>query len=447
MRDPPTPTGVDVYLFPAALGGGRGDIDEVYTAGGVLGDRGARVRILRLGSRPIPSAVVRPGEWPAVPRLARIGRHRPWAFTVSAAWGVTAAPKRPGPLGGAGPWALESAAVEETYGADRTVHISIEEFARTLTSREQTIERYREGGWSTTAIRNLASTVRFRTEVAEFRRAFRRFRGFDRANVLSVFPGFEPRPGFAHEFPEAVQCGPLWPCRFRPRRKFAPGSWVWYASPSTAPRLAPALLAGIAHSGRRIHLGIRGPSPGLGGVDPAGRWTVLPSMGTERWARMFESAELRIVTGSRSLLEALEVGGPFLYFNGVLGSGASARRHRPEKLQQLLRGLKRDVPGSPVLRDLRSFGRGQRVAQVAERAASPEWRRGFPRGVSVRGYRPPFDSANALLADLLGQLRRERAPPNTAAQLVSEYRSRSNIDRAVSPGSLRFKRRRPLPKP
>ncbi|MCI4331297.1 MAG: hypothetical protein L3K19_05565 [Thermoplasmata archaeon] len=445
MAERRTTPAVDVYLFPAPLGGGRGDVDEVFVAGQVLAGTGVRVRLFRLQGRPWPSAIADPRDWPPFPRVSRLGSRRPWALTVSAAWGVTCAPRRPGPLGRAGPWALESTAVEESYGPERTIHLSFEEFARTLTSREQTIERYREGGWSRRAILRRARLRGFRQEVQRFRTAYRRFRGFDQRNVLSIFPGLERSPRFQNEFGEAVQTGPLWPRRFRPGHSDPRPVWVWYAdSPSTA-RLAPSILEGLQRSGRRVRLDIRGSPDAVGALVPSAGWSLVPKRSPRAWGDRFENAELRIVTGSRSLLEALEVGGPFLYFNGVTGSGSSTRRHRPEKLTQLLRALASQRVPRRVLRDLREFSLARRVAQVCEAAASRSWQRSFPRGTEVRGYSPPFDSANSLLVELVHQVHLSpEGPGGSSARIVEELRRRS-VGTAGPARSHIYKGRAPIP--
>jgi hypothetical protein len=426
MRDPAGTTHIDVYLFPAAIGGGRGDIDEVLVAGRVLEGAGARVRILRLGGRSLPGAAADLGSWPRFSRVGRIRSSRGWAITVSPSWGVTAAPRRPGRLGGAGPWAPESAEVERCYGPERTVHVSFEEFARTLSSRAQTIERYREGGWTRPQIRRLTRTRRFRREVAEFRVAYRRFRAFEVPNVLSVFPGFVRSEVFGREFPRAIQTGPLWPGRFPRRIGRIPSRWLWYVNSPSATRLVPGLRTGLSGPGPPVRVGIRGRLAPHPGISTEGPWRILPAMSPQRWERRFATAGVRIVTGSRSLLDALEAGGPFLYFNGVTGDGRRTRRHRPEKLQQLLRVFAA-AGGPPArVRDLRSFALARRVPQIVGAARTPEWQLGFPRTVRVQGYLPPFDSANSWLVDLLRHVRRAAAEGGSASSLVAELRRGSH---------------------
>ena len=145
-----------------------------------------------------------PWDWPSIERRPRIVRRAECAITVTPAWGVSAAPSVRGPLGRGGPWEVEARDVERAYGPDRTLHVSLEEFARTLPVRRETRERLREGGIPSRALRARVAAARRRGEVAAFDAAFRRFRAFERANVLHLFATFRPDPSFAREFPDAL---------------------------------------------------------------------------------------------------------------------------------------------------------------------------------------------------------------------------------------------------
>jgi len=124
----------------------------------------------------------------------------------------------------------------------------------------------------------------------------------------------------------------------------------------------------------------------------------LAPEGPTEWNARFRRADLRIVTGSRTLLEALEVGGPFLYYNGIVGRGRSRRRHRPEKIAALLEAWRSEGVGESVVRDLENFAAGRSVARVVQRAASdPSFARGFPDAWKPRGWRPPFGDAGQFL--------------------------------------------------
>jgi hypothetical protein len=349
------------------------------------------------------------------------------ALTVSPAWGVSAAPESDGPLGRAGPWAPEAADIERRYGADRTVHVSLEEFARTLTVAEEERERYREGG---VRARRLPSRSRARPTPRDHRAyaaSFRRFRAFDRPNVLHLYAAFTPRRAFSREFPEAVQTGPLWSGAHRGSARGRPSApaWVWYASPASAERLAGEVAGALRAARPAASLFVRSPRAWREGAVPS--WVDVRTAPIEpaRWRRRFAAADVRIVTGSRTLLEALEVGGRFLYFNGVLGSGAARRRHRPEKLIALL-ALARRLGWPPdVRRDLSDFARGRRVPEVVGRVARKAggWARPLP-ALHPIGFRPPFDDAGALLLEVARDL---AAPDASADRTVARWRRRSNV--------------------
>jgi len=417
---------VDVYLFPAIVGGGLGDIEEVLAAGRRLARAGASVRLFRAPGRPPPPGVDGPWEWPPLERTGRLRPSAPRALTVTPAWGVSAAPAGPPPLGRPGVWDIEARAIETAYGPDHVVHVSLEEFARTLPSRDEHRERFREGGVPARAIDRRLLRARAAGEIDAFDRAFRRFRAFDRPDVLHLFATFEPARAFAREFPEAVQTGPLWPGR-APRGALGrrrPREWVWYASPASAERIAGAVVAALANVDPPIHLLVRTPRPWRTVRPGPGLELVAAPLPPARWRMRFAAAELRIVTGSRSLLEAIELGGPFLYFNGLLGEGRSRRRHRPEKLRALLRIARRAPLPPDVVRDLAAFGRGARVADVAHRAAARVggWSRRWPRLGAV-GFRPPYDDAGVLLERLLDAL---GASGSSATEIVARVRAGSN---------------------
>jgi hypothetical protein len=401
-RTRPLRGGVDVYLFPAVVGGGLGDIEEVLAAGRRLRRAGYRIVLYRRPGHPLPRSVDGPWDWPALERTNRVLPKSGAALTIAPAWGLSAAPGGVGRLGRGGAWAGEASDIEHTYGPDRTVHVSLEEFARTLDSEAETRERLREGGVPSRALSARIRAAREAGEVEAFRRAFVRFRAFDRPNVLHVFATFLPDRRFAEEFSNAVQTGPLWAGLYPRGRKTRPRSrdreWVWYASPASAERLAPAVLEGLDGSRPPIRLYVRSPRP-WPHVPPSNRWTLVAGPVAPRlWRRRFVSAELRIVTGSRTLLEALEVGGPFLYFNGVLGAGRRARRHRPEKIATLLAlGRSEGAPAS-LVRDLADFARGRRVAAVVRRLAgrTEGWQRFCPRP-GRSSFKPPFHDAGELM--------------------------------------------------
>jgi hypothetical protein len=403
------------------VGGGLGDVDEVVCAGRHLAAAGFRLTLYRRAGRPLPPGVEGPWDWPPHRRRTSLRPRAPCALTVAPAWGITAAPPREGPLGRPGPWAEEAVEIERAYGSERTAHVSLEEFARTLTPLEESVERLREGGVRSREIPARLAEARARGEVAAYRRAFRSFRAFDRPNVLGVFATFRYDRPFAREFPEAVQTGPLWPGRANsPPPARGRREWVWYASPASAETIAPDVVAGLRSVDPPPPLLVRALRPWTA-VRSGSRLTVRTEpLDAVAWQRAFCRASLRIVTGSRSLLEALEIGGPFLYFNGVLGTGAARRRHRPEKIVELL-GLAREARWpSDLLADLADFSRGRRVAQVVARAAHGEgsWKR-FPPPPPPSGFAPGFEDAAKVLVWFARSLASTAGP---ASELVARFR-------------------------
>ncbi|MFZ0698904.1 MAG: hypothetical protein WAN74_01745 [Thermoplasmata archaeon] len=414
------------------VGGGLGDIEEVLACGRHLEAAGFPLTLYRRPGRPLPRSVEGPFDWPVHARRSKIierGR-APAAVTVSPCWGVSAAPSRPEPYGRGGVWEEECADIERAYGPEHTLHISFEEFARTLTSREETIERYREGGVPSRRIRLRSRTALFSREIDQFHDAFVRFRAFDRPNILHLYSTFRPRRAFVREFAEAVQCGPLSSGR-RPRRHRAVGgarggSWVWYASPASSRRLLEPIVAGLSARASASTITIHTPRPLPVPLDRSARARVRTVTGLEPradWQAEFDRARVRIVTGSRTLLEALELGGPFLYFNGLAG-GRSPHRHRPEKIVALLDlGRRARIPRD-LLRDLDDFSRGRRVREIVASAdrGIGAWGR-FPTFRSdASGFRRGYDDAGSLVIAVVRSLA-ER--PGATLDIVREVRSGS----------------------
>ncbi|MGP8078247.1 MAG: hypothetical protein ACLQC7_01095 [Thermoplasmata archaeon] len=401
-------------------------MEEVLAAGRRLARAGYPIVLYRRPGRPLPRGVEGPWDWPPHRRVARIVPRAGAALTVTPAWGVSAAPTGPSPLGRAGPWADEASDIERAYGPDRTLHVSLEEFARTLSTRQENRERFREGGVRGRDLAARLGRAEGAGEIAAFDGAFRRFRAFDRPNVLHLFATFRRSPAFAREFPSAVQTGPLWPGRYSraPAREGRRREWVWYASPASAEELIAGVEAGLADAEPPVRLLVRTPRPWRR-ASPGPRVEVATGpVGPGAWHRRFRRAEVRIVTGSRSLLEALEVGGPFLYFNGVLGSGPARRRHRPEKVAALL-ALARDAAWpDDVRRDIADFARGRRVTPVVARVASRDggWAHRWSP-LRPRGFRAPFDDAGAVV---LAAARSLATGTASAARTVARLRAGSN---------------------
>jgi hypothetical protein len=143
------------------------------------------------------------------------------------------------------------------------------------------------------------------------------------------------------------------------------------------------------------------------------------------WRARFAAADLRIVTGSRTLLEAVEVGGPFLYFNGVLGEGSGRRRHRPEKIATLLRVARTNDVDPGLRRDLADFAGGRRIRSVVRNAANRAggWAQ-FPGNLGPVGFLPPYDDAGHLIVAVARALSRA---PTDAIAIVERTRTGSNL--------------------
>jgi hypothetical protein len=393
----------------------------VLAAGRRLARAGFRIILYRSPGRPLPRSVDGPWDWPAIERARRIRARAPAALTVAPAWGLSAAPSRPGPLGRGGAWEVEAREVEAAYGEGSTLHVSLEEFARTLTPAREDRERFREGGVRSRAIADRMRASAGSGERRQLRGAFERYRAFDRPNVLHLFATMRRDPGFARAFPAAVQTGPLWPyARSLPRRR-RPPEWVWYASPASSEAIAEDVAAGLSRARRPPRLAIRHDRAWSRTSERTNVEHLVGPVPSADWRDRFAAADVRIATGSRTLLEAIELGGPFLYFNGVLGQGSARRRHRPEKLQELLVALRRQRAPPDLVRDLADFGAGRRVSAVVRRAADRTggWSR-FPRRVRSTGFRPPYDDAGRLL---IAVARRLAARPQDAREIVLRARS------------------------
>ncbi|MCI4327911.1 MAG: hypothetical protein L3K16_09865 [Thermoplasmata archaeon] len=389
--------------MPAVVGGGLGDIAEVLDAGRELAGAGFPSTLYRPADRPLPRSVDGPWDFRGIRRAPVLRPRAARALTVTPNWGVSAAPDRPGPLGRGGSWATEAETIEWAYGGAATLHVSLEEFARTLTSAEENAERWREGGETAAATVERRRTAEFRGDAAQFHRDFRTFRGFDRPNVLHVFQTFRPRSAFAREFPESIQVGPIWPARplgRSPTERIESTEWVWYASPSSSDALVDEIDRGLRATGVR-RIVVRSPRPLRLPSGSGVEWVPERPMEPAEWSRRFAAAGVRIVTGSRTLLEALAVGGPFLYFNGVLAGGRRRHRHRPEKVQALVRAWRAMGVPERIRRDVDDFSRGRRVAEVVRTAATDrDWSRRFPRSSPVGGFPAHRRDGGAYLVDV-----------------------------------------------
>jgi len=410
--------------MPAVVGGGRGDVEEVLLVGRSLARARHRVQIVRRST--LPFRLDRSYDMEGIGQTHRLEPRHEQAVTISSQFGITAADGRDEPLGRPGPWAAQRAEIDRAYGPGRVLHISLEEFARGRPVGALAEERWREAGRTDLARRARRASRSFRREVGEFVGLYRKFRALEVPNLLPLFPTFRRSSGFAREFPEAVQTGPLWPerRRMKGRRPAArPLQVLWYASPSTSDRLGPRLLAGLERSPRRVLLRIRSPRPLHLPSSDRVRVAMRPPRSPVEWRREWAAADLAIVTGTRSLLEAIDAGVGFLYFNGVMGRGRSARRHRPEKIAALLDLLRRMGAGARVRRDLSDFARLRRVEPIVERSvAHPTTWGASIRRSTERGFPEPFGDGLRTIANVVDRF---ASGGRTAEDLVRTVRRES----------------------
>ncbi len=415
---------VDVYLLPSAVGGGRGDIEEVLLVGRDLARAGHRVRIVR--RRPLALLDDPSFDWTGLRRDTLLVRRHDRAVTVSSQFGVTAADGRDEPLGRAGPWAVERAEIDRRYGVDRALHLSLEEFARARPPGALAEERWREAGRAAAWRRARRSSREFAREVAGFVGLYRKFRALDVPNLLTLFPTFRRSTAFEREFPESVQTGPLWPeplGTLRRRATRGPIRVLWYASPSTSDRLVRPLLAGLARAPRPVRLWVRSPHPLSVPSSHRVRAESVSPHAPEGWQRLWATADLAIVTGTRSLLEAIGWGVPFLYYNGAMGRGGSTRRHRPEKIATLLDVL-RSIEGTVELRqDLSDFARLRRIEATVARVLARPGRLPPTLRRSIADRCPdPFGDGRILVAKIVERFAQEGS---SATDLIRSVRSES----------------------
>lgn len=413
-RPDPAP---DVFLLPAVIGQGRGDVEEVLTLGRRLERLGVPLFLPRAPGQRLPRGVDATFAWPRVRRSLAPRTRAARALTVSAQFGLSAEGRRAVPLGAPGPWAPEREAIERRYGPANVLHISLEEFGRARPLRWLAQERWRESGRSGPS------------DPTEFRSLYADYRRLERDDLLALFPGFLPSRGFASEFPRSVQCGPLrpWP----PLPRWHPGAHdpgrtrriVGYGAGPGRETLVAGIQEGLRELPVRCELEWRagsGGRPAVSGPQVPGHRAFAPD---GRWERDRARADLWIVTGSRSLLEALDAGAPFLYWNGLLGSGRRRRRHRPEKLLGLLSWLRRvGVPGT-VRHDLAEFSRGRAVPRIVRRAlVDPLWRSSFGPRQPGAAYPDGFQEAGALVDRVV---RRWSEPATGRERLIEELRRAS----------------------
>ncbi len=145
----------------------------------------------------------------------------------------------------------------------------------------------------------------------------------------------------------------------------------------------------------------------------------LGELSPAAWDGVRASAGLTIVSGSRTLLEAIRARTPFLYYNGVIGPGARARRHRPEKLLSLLRLGRRGGIGPTWRRDLLDFSRGRRVRAIIRSRLTA--RDAGPTIDASDGFRDARSDGPRVLANIARSFAAETS--TEASQFARRFRS------------------------
>jgi hypothetical protein len=395
-----------VYVFPVRIQQGWGDVQEMAGAAWALADPRLGFELLHLA--PDGRASVRPDRRaePIDPRRAGPIRFPPIqtvrepvgdgsrAVVLATWWGTTA--RRRDAEGGPLPGTLEPEVerVRLAHGAGSTLVVSLEEFGSDQTSHDALDEGMRQAGWGPRKRAAQLSSALGRREMARYRRAFELARAAEREDVLHLTATFCPDPRALREFPFLIPVGPFRaPDALHPLGPSARGPpkgaarVVWYASPASSPAFARLLLPALQETGSPVELAVRGgpwadPWPELGGEQV--RTRMLPALSGSSWSARWRGADLRIATGSQSLVQAVELAGPLLYFNGLVqGPGETPRGFRREKLQALLRGLRRAGAPPGVLRDLENFADGRRVGPIVRRAmGSAVWRGSLSRALA-----------------------------------------------------------------
>lgn len=436
-----------VYLFPVRIQQGWGDVQELAVAAWAL-ERSGEFDLLYLtggssgatrGDRraePVDPHDAGPIDFPPV-RVVRRPLGRGPAAVLATWYGTTG--RRHDAEGGPLPGTIEDRVerVRAAHGPRSTLVVSLEEFASDQPSSEVLDEGMRQAGWSSARRQRQLASPEGARERALYHRAFGLARGAEREDVLHLVATFRPDPRARREFPFLVPVGPVRPRappvpgpRRRPRREGRRALVVWYASPASSPAFAGRLLPALARTGVPLDLWVRG-CPGAVGTGTGSPTTVrvreLPPSERARWSATWRRADLRIASGSQSLVEAATLGAPMLYFNGLVqGPGEPPRGFRREKLLSLLRGLRAAGAPSQVLRDLEDFADGRNLERVVRRAlGSFRWKEeestalgrlpmGFPRsrregGGFVVGTLRSFFAHEGDVGGFVRQVRRRAA--------------------------------------
>ena len=423
---------VPVYLLPCRIQQGWGDLQELSRAAWALHRAGFPLIYLegRKG-RARPRAYARvapfdPGAAGPVVFPPVLRRSRPFpsgrALVLTSWWGLSARGEdaRGDPLPGGIDRAVSR--VVRAHGEGQVLHVSLEEFASDQTSREAFEEVLRQAGGGEELRRRALRSAEGKRWVRRYHEAFVRARAGERDDVLHLTGSFDPRRRSLAEFPFLLPVGPFGaapterraPTRppHRPEHPPRPArraTVIWYASPSSSFEFARrSLVPGLARLPLYVRLEVRAGSEARKNwreltVPSSIRFRWLPELSRKAWERHWRAADLRIASGSQSLVDAVHEAGPFLYFNGwVVGQDGRTWAFRREKLLSLLQALREHRGGSALARDLERFADGRDVEGVLRRAlTSPAWRSSAGRllGAVSREVSSPERSGDAVVVD------------------------------------------------
>jgi hypothetical protein len=340
--------------------------------------------------------------------------------------------------------------IVDAHGEDRVLHVSLEEFASAQSSRAAMAESLRQAGWGRKRIVSYLESREGLDRINRYHRAFAAARGDACRDVIHLVATFSSTPSATREFPFLVEVGPFgysalrrfnrFPARLPSRGKdiehpfndMSPKKILWYASPDSSPRFAEDLCQALSRLKFRCRLEVRTSVSRWNNIShlqhvPKVTIVFLPELSDEVWRQRTNRADLVIVSGSQSLMEASAAHHPFLYFNGYFpGNRTRPRAFRREKLLSLLKAWR--VGGVPerIVLDLRDFADGRNLRAILCRAlTSQEWRRHFLSAPQELSATPPWSlpltraAGDFYLATIARRFQEHSGP---VSQLVEELR-------------------------
>ncbi len=323
-------------------------------------------------------------------KVSRSPRGRGKAAVLTTWWGTTGRPESRGPdPRREGVLASRILAIQQHHGPENVLIVSLEEFASCRDSSTVEKETLRQAGWNPVRIARHRRSPEGRVWRERYHEGFLKALGEEDTSVLHLAAGFAESRGGTKEFPFVLQVGPFGLSQLR-AKPVSPGEKetserpriLWYASSESSLDFAALLFGELKNSFSALDLLVRA-SPGKEEEwkslpFPSGvRLTLLPEMDASEWPAVFRGANLVLVGGSQSLVDALVHQVPFLYFNGFFREkGVPSRAFRREKLLSLLEAWRAQGVSPRVRRDLRDFADGRNTGEILLRALrSDAWRR------------------------------------------------------------------------